>query len=804
MSAFAFGILAGSRLCSISKMAMSTMLLLTILLIAIITVSFFIFRKKMIVALLVIAVFGAGYYCLSDSVKDPLENIEGEVTIIKGRILSIQEKKSGWQLEVMRMGARKGGSVLVILPSLSKCGMSYGVTAEKPESFVGKDVAIKGRVELPTGALNPGGFDYRMYLKTRGIRVILAAYDSHLQVTGKGNQLFSLTADIRGRLGEALELYMDDNAKGMLIGMLFGDKTYLSDDVYEIFRQNGTAHILAVSGIHVGIVYLLIHRILGKRKSVLKSSVTLGGLLFYAALASFSPSVVRAVIMIAVHIISKHLHKRYDFLCGASFSALIMLLCNPYRLFNVGFQLSFLAVIALAFLLPPIEKYIRQKTDQSKTNPIFWLGKIFAPVAVIQIGLWPAIAYLFNYFSLSAFIVNIPTIAIAGIIIPLGIAAAVLVCILSMPAATFIFAALVTAINILMKIMFAFNNVLYIPGITSFNMVSPSLVFICIYYGILLFLASEGFWLLFHTNNIRVIAIAICMLAALSLAIPLIAKDYKGKVDLTFVSVGQGDCLHIRTPKGKNILIDGGGSIDYDVGRKILMPYLLKNGAAKIDLALVTHLHADHFYGIAELCQEGMIKRMGMYEGTIMREDEWKEQTGFRKENVLALVKGKRINIEKDIWIDIIYPEGKNKKEYEETSLEKEDENESSLLIKVSYLGKTIMMTGDLGIEGEMSIMGRRKKRSGYEDSAGTQLRCDILKVGHHGSRRSTSDEFLDAVDPKVAIIQVGRNNHFGHPHPEVIEKLKNRNIMIYRTDLQGAILVKIQKGKMKIYGMES
>ncbi len=256
---------------------------------------------------------------------------------------------------------------------------------------------------------------------------------------------------------------------------------------------------------------------------------------------------------------------------------------------------------------------------------------------------------------------------------------------------------------------------------------------------------------------------------------------FPAHIHVVYTYAPQGDCLHIRTPEGRNILIDGGGNQNYKVGEKILLPYLLKNGVKKIDLAIVTHLHDDHYLGIEQLAGKMEIKNLGIYEANRLRELEILAETGLHKQDMLYLTKGDRIRIEKDVWIDVLYPEEHSEDVYETLLLEEKDENRSSLIVKIYYRGLTVLMTGDLGLEGEQEIM------RNYEENP-VVLAADVLKVGHHGSKYSTGDEFLDVVDPKIAVFQVGKNN-FGHPHPSVIDKCAKKGIIVYRNDLNGAII---------------
>jgi competence protein ComEC len=238
-------------------------------------------------------------------------------------------------------------------------------------------------------------------------------------------------------------------------------------------------------------------------------------------------------------------------------------------------------------------------------------------------------------------------------------------------------------------------------------------------------------------------------------------------------------------------LIDGGGSRDYDVGKKILMPYLLKNGVKKIDVAFVSHRHLDHYGGLVSLAKNFNIEKLCFYDGNKAIEQEIIRETGLKKEQIIYLVKGQAIKITDDIFIEALYPEKKTEEEYEWLTGEEADENEISLILKVYYQGVSVLMTGDLGINGERSLI----EACAESDNA---LKSDILKISHHGSKYSSSNEFLAAVEPKYAVIQVGKNG-FGHPTGEVLEKCAEIGAKIYRNDNHGAIGVLIKNGMVSV-----
>ncbi|NLY71235.1 MAG: ComEC/Rec2 family competence protein, partial [Clostridiales bacterium] len=337
-------------------------------------VASYILKKRTILFLLCLVLVGASYFSIRDSKVSPLEPFEGEIVDIRGCVESVQDMGRYYRL-IVKSNLFSHEDIAYEVNKKIIINLS-GKTDLNPQGLAGKDIEVSGKVSLPSGQRNPGLFDYKLYLKTRNIYTIVNAYFSNLEVLGTDNRLMYYLGQLKNNFSVNLDSRIKSESKGLLFGMLFGDKTLIDDNLYETFQRNGTSHILAVSGIHVGIVYLYLSKIFSNRKSVICSVIVMGLLFIYCALALFSPSVIRAVTMIGLHILAKHLHLRYDLVSSASFSALLMLIYNPYNLFNVGFQLSYLAVFSLGFFLP----LVNSKIDKLNNNIISKILKIFAPV----------------------------------------------------------------------------------------------------------------------------------------------------------------------------------------------------------------------------------------------------------------------------------------------------------------------------------------------------------------------------------------------------------------------------------------
>ena len=290
--------------------------------------------------------------------------------------------------------------------------------------------------------------------------------------------------------------------------------------------------------------------------------------------------------------------------------------------------------------------------------------------------------------------------------------------------------------------------------------------------------------------------------------------------EIVFVSVGQGDCTHIRAG-GKDILIDGGGDTERNIGEDVLMPYLLANGAERAELACVTHLHTDHALGILQLSQEYPVGAICIPSDYRKSLESRQRSTGDTEDILPGLMKeqdkvqfigpGSRIHITDDVYIDNIWPV-----EERSDGIDIDDPNEHNMVYMINYRGIKIMVTGDLLEEDELKMIeyyrhksltyetGEKEQTDEEVQAAGTDhtgismLKCDVLKVAHHGSKSSSSEAFLDAVSPSVAVIQVGANNFYGHPHQQTIDRLEARGIPVYRTDLNGAAGIDIRGEKIR------
>ncbi len=748
---------------------------------------------------------GCANFALHDALQTEPAADEGSVCEIKGKVLQINEKenedgtcRTQYRVEVHETDGKMHGAYDIIAVQYREGAASASETekasetvnsaaAEKNgyEAVPGDIVLIKGTAEKPLGRRNPGCFDYSLYLKSIGITGVLKADSVYAYEKNGRNSLTGKLYVMREEFLAELEGKGGEEAAAMTGAILFGKKDSMDEDVLEEFQKNGTAHVLAVSGLHIGMIYALIARLWRWRKGKFYFAVVMSFFFCYAVLASFSPSVTRAVIMIGLHQLAVLTGKRYDLFSAAFFTAAVMMLANPMCVFNTGFQMSFLAVLTMMLVTPAIDRLYKG---------------IFTASISVQAGLMPYTAYVFNYFSPGAVLVNIPVIFLTGIIVPAGLSAMLLSVTASASAggaageaasavpAEFICAALFSLSDTLFavtadvmaglcRMLVKLNSITAADGVTVFTVTSPPIALTAFYYLAMLAFVSEEGRLFIKRKGKKIIVVMLAAVIAASAGFGKMCGNGFGTADVTFVDVGQGDCIHFRSEDGGNYFTDGGGSINYNVGKKVLKPYLLKNGVRKLDGVFLTHLHTDHYKGIAELCREGMVRRLYLYEGNRINEEEILKDTGLEHDNLIYLYKGQTVRLSADTTVDILWPERKTEKKYKEMQEREEDENLSSLIMKINLGEASVLATGDVNEECLNQI----------EEVWKGGISCDILKVPHHGSKYSYSDEFVKQASPGYAVFQVGKNN-FGHPNDGVVENYRQNGIMIYRNDKDGAV----------------
>lgn len=713
-------------------------------------------RRTVLICTLSFLLGSLNWY-VHDLITDPLTELAGKSVHLNGRVVSCTFEESVYN---GKDDIRQRAVVKVYETDTRIILNAYSESI--PKMITGDYIEFSGTVRLPDARTNPACFDYRRYLRSKGISVIVTA-DKAEVLKEKESPIRWLFAEKEEFLSR-IENDAGKNTASLMRGILFGDKSRISDEIMTDFQKNGTAHILAVSGLHVGIVYGCICWLWPWRKRWL-FAVTVGALLVaYVIVSAFAVSVVRASLMVMLHLAARLANKRYDLSSAAFAIVLVITIINPIAIYDPGLQMSFLAVLTMSVLLP----YIKKAHN----------GVLSGSIAV-QAGLMPYIMYTFNCFPLGAFLINIPVIMLAGVIVPLGLAA-MAACALH----PILFEMVLSVLDVACSFLIRLNTVSCIDGITTFTVKSPPEFIMAFYYAGILFILSEEGRIRISRMGKKYIAVSVAAIIAISGLFDAGTRTGFEQADLTFVDVGQGDCIHVKTGSGSNYLIDGGGSMTYPVGEKILRPYLLKNGVTHVDGVVVTHLHSDHYRGIVELCCMGMVDNLYVYESNFLKHEEIEKETGLKEEQIHYVYGGMTLNLDKNASISVLSPDRKDAGEYERMLSYEEDENESSLMLMVTIDGVKTIVTGDADAEYESQLVGK----------LGASLDSDILKVAHHGSRYSSSQEFLNAASPEIAVIQVGTNT-FGHPTEEAMNRIESSCHKLFRTDNDGAVGFELSGG---------
>ncbi len=723
-------------------------------------------------ALVLTFLLGAFLFFLQSQAVAAGETLDGHERKWTGKVLEVSQTKSGSTRILCRLeepfgstdaqvsdgtargtsvsaGAEGSGAPSAAARVSDDTGGGRRMTSAPAEAeLIGCTIAFTAKLEEPDGRRNPNTFDYRQYLLSR--RIGHTAFVKGITVL----PVRKLPSDrVKSGILQIREKYLDslvmpDEEKQLLAGVLFGKTDSMEDEMKEDFRSNGTAHILAVSGLHVGVIYGLYRRLTEGRKRKHDALLLLLFLGLYGCLTLWAVSVIRAVMLITLVVLGDACSRRYDLMTALGFTAMMIAVVNPYAIFGASFQMSFLAVMSIGFFTPLFVRALPANTP----------SELPAALAV-QLGTVPYSAFMFNQVALGALLCNVPVIFLLGILVPAGILAMPVVLLLSCFTGGGVLAGLLggaagglTAfisflLQLLAKAMLLLNAVLSQEGKFCVNVISlPAAVMLAGY--LLLFFYSTEYAQVHRLrgNGKMLAAVAAVLMVPCVMSAVFLHSDFMD-ADVILVDVGQGDCVHVLGEK--EVLLDGGGSVKRNIGKQVLEPYLLKNGRWRLNGVLATHLHTDHYLGLQQLQEVYPV-------GTVVTQGK----------------AGDVYSLGGDDRIEILWPEFQDPEE--------EDENMNSLIFKVYINGFTMLVTGDVGEAGEQGMLEMYKGTD--------RLKCDVLKVGHHGSRYSSTDEFIDAVSPKIAVIGVGKNNTYGHPTSEVLQKFEDRDILVYRTDLDGAI----------------
>lgn len=719
-------------------------------------------NSKVIFILMISSILSNGIILFQNNKYDNLYQ-DGENIQITGIVVSSKIEKQYYDLYQVKLLDSKPFRLYIQVSKKSK------------ELEYGDKVRLQGEYRKPSEQRNYGGYDDKQYLKT--LKIVGRVKVNQVEIIAKKqlNGILQFANNMNLKIKEKIESAFAEEKSTILKGLLLGETEDIPEEVRESFRISNISHVLAISGMHITYIImglqLLLKKVIGKKKTRI---VTIIFLILYVFMTGFSPSIIRAVSMGIITIGAGIIYRKSDVWNSIAISLLGILLYNPFLILNVGLQLSYLGTIGIILLRPTVLKVLSYKKGKKEGRISEKVKEILAVTLSAQIMILPIMLYHFNMIGIYFLITNLLVSAIIGPIIILGF-----FCMLT----SFIFSPITNLIslplNIGLEILNLISKFSELP-LSKIYLPTPRILGIILYFiGVLV---GNQIYSIYHLNHLtsthkrikNIIALfqykfrqkkkkylkcTIIIFIVFMIGIPLIPKSLK----IYFVDVGQGDCTFIVTPQNKTILIDGGGSItdNFDVGKKTLIPYLLDRGYTTIDYVMISHFDQDHVGGILSVFEELKVKNViiGKQFEDFENLQEFLEIVNEKNIKVNVVEAGSRIHIQKNLCFDVLWPS--SNQEISENSI-----NNNALVCKLNYKNFTMLFTGDIEEEAEKVLVSKY---------ASTDiLKSTVLKVAHHGSKSSSTEEFLNLVQPKIALIGVGENNLYGHPNSDVLTRLTN------------------------------
>ena len=694
-----------------------------------------------------------------------------------------------------------------------------GTSSQDGLPSIGSRVRISGSFSLYTEATNIGQFDARNYYAARKIygQVKKAAivYTGPPNIIGRGKECLW---QLRRHLAETfLEVYGEENG-ALLAAMLLGERTFLSEETQSLYKAAGALHVIAVSGLHISLLGLGLYRLLRRIFASQAPAAVISVLCMaaYVFLVGNPPSAVRAFIMFAMGLLAVYWKRTLDTPTALSLSAAIILMGNPFYIGQSSFLLSFLAILAISVFQPALKECLalinpyhfplfrlldsrrawglRHLDPQKVPGVCHVLLKKAGNGLLSSFSVWivtlPVQLFFFSEVSLFGIFFNLLIIPLMGVILLLGIAG------LFLKEISHLFAFLtgsaftdleITVISICRYAEGIFFAIIKAGGSLadrlSFTMWTPGKPV----YGkmLLAFCLLLLFCLLGNlSENGRTFPEKFWKyrLGILLGVILLLAGYPAHNLQITFLDVGQGDGICMELPDGRVYLMDGGSSDVSKVGNYRLVPFLKAKGIRKIDAVFLSHGDTDHINGIAELLEEKQISIDCVCLPAGAEQEEFAE--------IKDLARARNISV-RTIQAGDFWENNGTKFWCLNPADVTESGNAASVVLYMEYQNFSMLLTGDLEGEGEKSVAALLRS------NAITGI--SVLKVAHHGSKKSTKEEFLRQCSPAVAVISCGERNTYGHPHKETLERLNDMGTAVYRTDCSGAVQITVVGNRMKV-----
>lgn len=696
----------------------------------------------------------------------------------------------------------------------------------------GDYICMSGTVSVPDSATNPGTFDQYIYLRNKGYYLCI----SNGTIESGNHRPYSIEGflyGIKNRCTKIIDNSFDSESAGIVKAMLVADKSTLDKNIKKLYSENGIAHIMAISGVHVAIIGMTLYGFLRKLRigRLISGTFSIAIIILYGIMTGMSSSTERAVIMLILSIAAEYFGRKTDAPTSMGFAMIIMVLGNPYVILDAGFQLSFAAITGVTVVAPQLRKLLRmfkrfiKEADEKKKQKhkkIMSLRKmIIKLIDALVVGIasfittTPVIIYYYYQFPPYSILINLIVIPLVSLIV----GGSILVVLTGL----FFTGAAVVMTYPVRLILFGYKYLcIFASGLSGASVlvghISIGMVFVY-YLSVVLIFAILRMIRIGKTE--RGGPILYLMLATvLFLTVVYEVYSYDKSLKVVYMDVGQGDGVLLRTSGHGGILIDGGSSSNKRVGEYVMVPVLKYYGVSEVEYAFVSHGDADHVSGLKYLLNE---EQSGVHVVNLVLPEygdqdalqELKSEATANNVNIIYMKPGDNITYNhqhaETINIECLYPD-------EEAGQDVLDTNNLSMILKttitwdvreadIENLNKSsdsdaslsLLFVGDAGIAAEKRLIELYEKNSLGEIS--DSIACDILKVGHHGSRNSSGSDFLKRVSAMYGIISCGKDNRYGHPHAETLERLKMADTKYMTTKEHGAIILSIERGDWSLSG---
>jgi competence protein ComEC len=787
--------------------------------------------------------FARTFTPVPQAILPPAEFLSGEPVEMIGHVTSDGAMLPGsglrerfdMQVDVMRLNGLESTLPVGIRATLFSNDFEQTEDAETtkaagfPHLAYGNRIKLTARLRTPRNFRNPGAFDYEGYLHALGISTVASVKADNIELlAGKdGTTLGFWRSRIRRSILEhiyspAYGLWSQQDAP-LLAAMVIGDESALPRQVREEFQQTGAYHLLVVSGMNVALLALAVFWISRRLRAPewAASIVTIVLCVFYAYIAGLGAPILRAVLMLSVYLLGRLLYRDRAALNATGFAALVVLLIQPAALFDAGFQLTFLALLAITGIsLPVLDRTSRPyrealrylestsydlqlppRTAQFRLDLRLLTERLsrFLGTALTRfllIGLPRTALALFELFVISAItqavlvlpmriyfhraaIVGLPAnllvLPLAGVLLNSAVAAIALSYVY-LPAARIVGLVTTAALHWTLRCLASLSHL----QVSQWRISSPTLT--------ISLLAVAGIAVaMLAARRRRLLALAGVALLFLSASVAAFwraaPRTDSGKLEITAIDVGQGDSLLVVSPDGHTMLIDAGGALgptrgEFDFGEDVVSPYLWSRGFDHLDVVALTHAHGDHIGGLARMIENFQPQELwvGINPSTAAL-DHLYQAAAANGVSVRKHVAGEVFT-----WgtteIRVLAPPP-------DWHPKSRPMNDDSLALLISYGNTRALLAGDVEKKMERFI-------------ATESPSADLLKIAHHGSATSTTPELLAAVHPAFAVISVGYRNAFGHPRAAVLERLQDAHVKTYRTDTFGAVTFLLDGNKVE------